>query len=128
SLSRAARRLRGRGIDPALDQREQRSLWNPIFLIRRPRSKLTGNLRLNKMEKPEAVRRQIGKIMEFGERVIVEFSFSADFRSSLQLTASFQLEADKTKSIRDIERMADKLFAEMLQATLLKCQDGIISN
>jgi hypothetical protein len=80
------------------------------------------------MEKPEAVRRQIGKIMEFGERVIVEFSFSADFRSSLQLTASFQLEADKTKSIRDIERMADKLFAEMLQATLLKCQDGIISN
>jgi hypothetical protein len=30
SLSRAARRLRGRGIYPALDQREHRSLWNPI--------------------------------------------------------------------------------------------------
>ncbi len=30
SLSRAARRLRGRGIYPALDQRERRSLWNPI--------------------------------------------------------------------------------------------------
>ena len=40
--SRAARRLRGRGIDPALDQREQCSLWTPTFSIRRPRSKLRG--------------------------------------------------------------------------------------
>jgi hypothetical protein len=48
SLSRAARRLRGRGIDPALDQREHRSLWTPIFSIWRPRSKLTGNYRLKR--------------------------------------------------------------------------------
>jgi hypothetical protein len=46
SLSRAARRLRGRGIDPTLDQRERRSLWTPIFLNRRPRSKLTGEFKI----------------------------------------------------------------------------------
>lgn len=34
--------LRVRGIDPALDQRQPRSLWNSTFGIRRPRSKLTG--------------------------------------------------------------------------------------
>jgi hypothetical protein len=79
------------------------------------------------MEKA-SVRREFNKITDYGEYLTVKFDFWVSFSSDLALTAHCELRTDKTKSIQDMERMADKVFAEMLQATLLKCQDGINSN
>jgi hypothetical protein len=85
SLSRAVRRLRGRGIDPALDQRERRSLWNPIFLIWRPRSKLTGNYRLNLAKEADVLTFKAAYAL--GRKVAPEFALE---RIKVRVVSGFQ--------------------------------------
>ncbi|HEY0427167.1 MAG TPA: hypothetical protein VGC76_05110 [Pyrinomonadaceae bacterium] len=81
------------------------------------------------MGKPKSIRRLLISITPYGERVGAMFRFNADFGTvSLKLEATVQVQADKTTSIQSIERMADKEFVDMLQATISKCQEGIISN
>lgn len=78
------------------------------------------------MNKPESIMRTLVEMSAYEDHVIAKFRFGTDFRSSEQsLSATLSVHADKTASIRDIERMADKDFLEMLRAILALDPDAI---
>ena len=78
------------------------------------------------MEKPSSVNRHLVRMVAAKEHVVAEFTFGADFRSTIvTLSATLSIHADKATSFRDIERMADKMFMDILQATLAKSSEGI---
>jgi hypothetical protein len=80
------------------------------------------------MEKPSSVLRQLIKMAAYKEHVVAEFAFSADFRSSsLSIAVTLSVHAQKATSFRDIERMADKMFLDILQATYAKGFEEISS-
>jgi hypothetical protein len=78
------------------------------------------------MEKPSSVNRRLVGMAAYGEHVVAQFAFSADFRStSVTLAATLSIHADKATSFRDIEKMANKMFMDILQATLAKGSEEI---
>jgi len=80
------------------------------------------------MDRPVSVKRQLVRMSAYNENVVADFTFSADFRSTIEtLAVTLSVNTDKTKSIRAIEQMADKAFLDLLKATVAKGSEEISS-